>query len=254
MVVEPCRRLYTHPFVRNALNTAGLNLPIRTLHSRFQEWCADETNYSVGDSTAIYSGPTLIGDTASEERVIQDILQRLRPTDVFWDVGADKGLYTCLVGDHLNPAQIVAFEPHPVRRQALTRNLARNGIDVVVRDEALSAETTTSQFGYKILSKSTGDFEAQLRPGDRLIADFDVQEPTVVKIDVEGFELQVLRGLSKTLSSDTCRLVYCELHNSIREHGGTKEEAIGLLADLGFEVEQIPVKERTDQSFIRCVK
>ncbi len=68
---------------------------------------------------------------------------------------------------------------------------------------------------------------------DALCAELDFQ-PDLVKIDVEGYELAVLRGAQATLGRYRPPL-FLELHpQRLRELGGSVEEVVGLLAGLGY--------------------
>jgi len=58
--------------------------------------------------------------------------------------------------------------------------------------------------------------------------------PNVAKIDVEGQEVNVLKGLKKALSSATCRLVCCEVHPPLLPEGVRAEEVRELLIIYGF--------------------
>ena len=59
--------------------------------------------------------------------------------------------------------------------------------------------------------------------------------PRLVKIDVEGAEYGVIRGLSGTLSHPSCRMVCCEIHPPLLPSGVTQDAVLALLRDLGFD-------------------
>jgi hypothetical protein len=90
-----------------------------------------------------------------------------------------------------------------------------------------------------------GRLDVEVWPGDQLVGD---EPPTVVKIDVEGAELSALRGLSRTLSNDVCRLIYCEIHPAaLAERGNSATNVRECLREHGFAVEQIGTgSERED--------
>lgn len=199
-----------------------------------------------------YSVPTYL-----EKPVLSDLLQRLQPGDVFYDIGSDRGLYACMAGTVINSSSghVYAFEPHPARRTVLHRNVTLNGLgdSIDIREEALSDSAGTQPFGYRINpERDDGEFSAKLSCGDTLVSNGVIQPPTVVKIDVEGAELKVIRGLEENLTSRKCRAVYVELHRKITEYGGSWEAVESELASFGYDVTEI--YERRNQKFIRAVK
>lgn len=134
------------------------------------------------------------------------VLHALRPDDLFADIGANAGTYALLAAA-VARARVVAVEPVPDTVERLRANLELNGVERLVRVEAcaLSASSGTVRV--------TGDLDTTNRVvcGDEMpgalelpsvTADemFQAEEPTVMKIDVEGHEDEVLRGASRMLS------------------------------------------------------
>jgi FkbM family methyltransferase len=81
-----------------------------------------------------------------------------------------------------------------------------------------------------------------VHPGDALRQTESLPAPNVLKIDVEGFELEVLRGLDATLRDPTCRKVLCEVHFALLESRGQKHapaEIRQYLGDRGFSLKWI---------------
>jgi FkbM family methyltransferase len=77
--------------------------------------------------------------------------------------------------------------------------------------------------------RSEGELEVQVRTLDEL-GPFDA-----VKIDVEGFEEQVLQGASHTLADPQLRIVFLDLHPQL---GANVERVLDVLSVAGFDVEQ----------------
>ena len=167
--------------------------------------------------------------------VIEKLLSEVKTGDCFWDVGAAVGTYSCLAADA--GATPVAFEPHPKNQARCVENFTLNQIDGEIFDFALSNEPKTMQLpksgavgtGTFQLSES-GDIRVDTVRGD----DVDAPDPDVVKIDVEGHEMQVLDGMDNIL--DTVRIIFVESHPN---HGVEVEEVKAVLCEHGFEVETI---------------
>ena len=73
-----------------------------------------------------------------------------------------------------------------------------------------------------------------MKTGDQLINENKLPTPNIVKIDVEGFEYNVMRGMKDSLASPECKLVCCEVHTQMLPDGASVEKIIDLLKSFGF--------------------
>jgi len=196
-----------------------------------------------------------------EDDVLSSLLSDLEADDVFYDVGANVGVYSCLVGDLIGADRVVAFEPHPGNLERLRNNLSLNGLEPTVVNEALSdeegeislavaVESHTTCPGHNLIeinksveqygSESAETITTDMVRGDDVIQTRNLPEPTVLKIDVEGAEYNVLNGLREVLSGSACRLVYCEVHrNHLETFGSSEKEVRELLESCGFALENL---------------
>lgn len=203
-------------------------------------------NYTAGGVTARFAVTTprelrrfLSPGGLTESPVHSDLVTRLRPDDVFYDVGANIGIYSCLAASVVREGRgsVLAFEPLRSNVESLERNAALNPGPVSIHDVALSDENATK--GFDVYDEGrAGEGQGRLAPGDEgggtaavetrrgddFVAEHGLEPPTVVKIDVEGAEMAVVRGMDDLLSSETCRLVYCEVHAHARWEPGDPEE------------------------------
>lgn len=157
-----------------------------------------------------------------------------------YDIGAFHGLLTLLFSRRAR--QVVSFEPNPNNRRRLEENLALNRIgNVRVRDVALAA---TPGQGYMIWDPAAPG-GARVVPGDGgergiVLRTLDEEvlgglpAPDFVKIDVEGFEQQVLRGGRETLRRYQPEL-FVELHgNTMNEKRANVAAVVELLVEFGY--------------------
>lgn len=259
------RRLYMGSRLRALLQSLGVEDRLGDLYWRALFEATDPVRtVSVDGASARFriESPaelqTCLQTAAREAPVLVDLLDRLRPDDVVWDVGANVGLYACLAADRLegDRGRVVAFEPHPLNAARVAENLRLNDVDGTVVDRALSAAAGTVAFTYdphvgaqggELDGDADGDGDRRLRVGtergDDLVAS-GVPAPTVLKIDVEGAERDVLSGLERTLEAGTCRLLYCEIHP------GTGQAVAHTLHDAGFAVET--VHEDAANTYVRA--
>ncbi len=129
------------------------------------------------------------------------------------DVGANIGNHSVYLGtfatDHL-----ISVEPNPVVLPALRANLAANGVDATLVEKGLGAEAgrasvvENAQYpdNYGMAELATGSGTIEIVTLDSVVADWreantDVPA-TLIKIDVEGMEMEVLRGATETLARD----------------------------------------------------
>lgn len=255
------RRVLSTPPVRRVIDRLGLQSSLSRAYWELLFHSTGGTHVQrVGDASV-----TFVGETASEFRhyrtlvderpVLADLLSRLEPDDVFYDVGGYIGSYTCLVAAALPEGRVVTFEPRESKAARIEANLARNDLTADVRREALSdeaGEATLSVDGVAQLS-TTGTERVSLTTGDELVERGDVPPPTVVKIDVEGAELDAISGLGATLSRADCRLVYCEVHPTfLEEYGASEGDVRAALEACGFTVETM--HDRGAEYFVRGEK
>ena len=140
-----------------------------------------------------------------EIKLMIDACERLKP-DIFVDVGANVGLYSCILGRrHLVP-QVLALEPDKLNFSRLGANLALNGLAAIVEARAIAAGARSATMAFapagpenrgvsKLGPVEAGGYDVIVAPLDDLLHIED--RKIVVKIDVEGYELEVLEGAER---------------------------------------------------------
>lgn len=197
----------------------------------------------VGDATARFDTRSRhdyvhVRRLGNEEPIIEDVIQRVRPDDTFWDVGAKIGVYSWLVADRLKDGHVVGYEPNPARSDRWAHNRALNAPDATLLTCALFDDpgaVEMSPGGLNPPAYATDRFLAELRRGDEVIDSGDAPTPDVLKIDVEGAEFQVLKGLSSTLLHDPPRLIYIEVHDKMERFDAEPADLYAYLGGFGYE-------------------
>lgn len=158
-----------------------------------------------------------------ESEVLEGLLPHLGAGSVFWDVGANIGLHA-VTAKRLKPeATVVCFEPSPPMVSRILANAALNRVDVQVlcmglwksegflvlhsMDEGNPGQATFrpypgARYGRQLL--------VHVDTGQSLVARKVVPPPTVLKIDVEGAEPEVLEGFGPVLADSRLRAVVFE--------------------------------------------
>jgi FkbM family methyltransferase len=189
----------------------------------------------------------------NEEDLLTAFLKEIRPGDIVYDIGANIGLYSLpSVLKLKGTGKVIAFEPVPPWFDRLKENIALNGLgsrQVVPFNIGLSYQDETCEMimkgvqgsgmggitaGYReLLDKDQGQLiSVRLVRGDDFIATEGIPQPNIVKIDVEGAELQVLQGLEKSIGYKGCRFILCEVHPHFMPHPPAQVEE--LLREYGF--------------------
>lgn len=175
-----------------------------------------------------------------EEAFDHALMSAIRPGDVVWDVGANVGLYTTRFADAVSPTgKVVAFEPSPTAITDLRAACAgRSSITIVnaaLSDQAGTFDFYVSQDGSSVtdgFSPTSNDDEkvvVQAMRGDDIT---DTARPSIIKIDVEGFELEVIRGMPGILKSPGLRGLFVEVHFLASVERGEPEGPAKLTALL----------------------
>jgi FkbM family methyltransferase len=186
------------------------------------------------------AGPLSVPLGRLEPFVQEQLATYLRPGGVLFDIGANCGFMTLLgarlVGEH---GLVIAFEPLAENIAMIEENLRLNRLEnVVVMPVAAAAASGRATMlcpsdltGASLVNRG-GDSGAERREVmtlrvDEAVSSGRIPAPNVVKIDVEGAELEVIGGLHETFATARPVLI-CELH-------WVQEEIDGALTAIGYE-------------------
>ena len=171
-------------------------------------------------------------------RQLEYFAKNVKPGDTVVDAGGNVGRYAVLFGSFVgSKGRVLSFEPNSEPRALLERNVALNKLGSVVKVEpmALFDEAGTHGF-FSRPGDSMGSLQragfgtnaglADIRehtvhtiPLDDYLVSNGLADPDWLKIDVEGAEINVLRGCSRALHGQT--KIVCELHPYAWESFGT---------------------------------
>tara|TARA_B100001113_G_scaffold347133_1_gene339026 strand:- start:2176 stop:2802 length:627 start_codon:yes stop_codon:yes gene_type:complete len=144
------------------------------------------------------------------------------------DVGAWCGTWSKAIEPFAK--KVIAFEPDKVHFECLQRNCT---INCDPRMEAVGAEVME-------VSLTEDNFTQAKRVNEKgnirmINLDYmNYQDVDMIKIDVEGYEMQVLKGATKTL--ENIKYLMIELNNNTKKYGSNNMEVEKYIASLGFKV------------------
>jgi FkbM family methyltransferase len=191
-------------------------------------------------------GPFFLAADRSYEPALTALLSSLEG-GTFVDVGANVGFISVRAARRLGRrGRVIAIEPHPVRFQYLQRNLRLNRVSdasaVACALGAIEAEASLYDVDPSLgprprdatlLQATAGRaFKVRVRTLDSVLADAgSPADVRLVKIDVEGYEAEVLKGMSRTMEQRP-RIVF-------EAHGAAALEAAARALPTGYRVERL---------------
>lgn len=186
----------------------------------------------------------------SYENKFDQIMQNeTLPNDVVWDVGANVGFFTKKFAEKVGPdGYVFAFEPSPNTYHTLVKNcsnfentkilnigLSNVSGNLHFRESGIENDPTNG-----IVDASTLDaIVVPIATGDDLVKGNSVKLPNVIKIDVEGFELDVIQGMTNILKNNSLKKVFIEVHFLEMTKRGFKNgstEIVKILNNSDFKV------------------
>jgi FkbM family methyltransferase len=184
--------------------------------------------HRTGASMVVYANPP--------DRAMLTWRDRLGPGDLFVDVGANIGSYAIWAAEL--GAEVIALEPAEDTFALLAENVALNGYQVRAIHAAAGAESGTARFtsGLDCVNRFDpgGIVEIAVITIDSIIGNRTIAG---MKVDVEGFEIEVLRGCEKALSEHRVRLIQLEWNaTSVRAVGTDRRPVADLLAKHGYSL------------------
>lgn len=201
--------------------------------------------YPFGERSKLIAWRGLAGATGNiycglhEFEDMSFLLHFLRTDDLFVDVGANIGSYTILSASE-SRAKTIAMEPVPSTFKNLMNNVYINEVQNLVEayNLALGSKEGTIQFtkdldtvNHVATGKAEQTIEVPITTFDTLI---QLQQPTLVKIDVEGFETEVIKGMSSAITSPYLKAIIIELNGSGGRYGYEEKDIHNTLKEAGF--------------------
>ena len=166
------------------------------------------------------------------------------------DIGANEGYYSMLFARLMHDkGRVLAFEPDPNNSHWLKKNISANGYQCIeLHNYALSdreGETTFYPGGgvgslvhqstdLALLHEPRDPVTVRTRTLDNVLRDANIKNVDLMKIDVEGADLLVLKGAQHTLKTTNVRILM-----DIDVHGDERTELLELLRSCGFSLYRI---------------
>jgi FkbM family methyltransferase len=177
------------------------------------------------------------------EREYVDALRQLYDGGIFADVGSSIGLYAVCLADAVRArgGRIAAFEPVPFNRERQAANIALNKADDVVdiypvalgaADAVLRMTGDPSHADNNAFLTASGDIEVEVRRLDDVACDWP--RIGLMKIDIEGYEPEMLKGARATVERDR-PVIFAEFNRErMAINGFTLDETWRWFTERGY--------------------
>ena len=177
------------------------------------------------------------------------MMELVKPDFVVWDVGANTGYFTKKFSEKVGAGGLVyAFEPSPTTYKSLVKN-CKQLKNVDCKNIALSNVSGVYSFRESdIADDPTNGLVVDGSP-DAIVVDVDtcdglverrtLSAPNLVKVDVEGYGLDVVQGMQEQLKNRVLEMLFIEVHFLELSKRGLKDgafELVNLIRDSGFSV------------------
>lgn len=160
------------------------------------------------------------------------IREHLRPGDTFVDVGAHTGHYSLKAARAVGPnGCVIAIEPNARAVRELQDNIWVAGAEAIIVEPVACSDGE----GWLELGAAVESYRVRARPLDAIIRESGVSRVDVIKIDVEGAELLVLKGARATLTRYHPLLIVEVVEHQLGAMGTSSVEITKFLRSFGYE-------------------
>jgi FkbM family methyltransferase len=221
----------------------GKVLVARWLGNRFSARGIAKTatgvSLAIDDSNIDFFGELAKHGGTWEDDVRNACIRLLSPGDVFYDIGANAGFVSLEVGNHFSDTvHVLSFEPQPRLAYNIAISAGLNGLrNLDVYDNMLGSENGEGELFLakfsihaSAISRQTKarSIKCQRTTLDSLVNSEFIPLPNVIKIDVEGGEMDVFKGAQDIIRKAKPSIVF-EADDNCRRFGYSRQELIELL-------------------------
>lgn len=177
------------------------------------------------------------------------VLHFLRSGDIFLDIGANCGSYTVLASGVVG-ARAISFEPLPDSFIRLQRNVRLNGLVDLVELHNIGLGDQDAELWFSKSLDTANHVVEESSPCEKTKVLVNCLDhvvncvPDLIKIDVEGFEINVFKGAQRVLGDSRLKAMIVEVNNSGGRYGNDEQSLVQLLTEYGFAMYQYDALER----------
>lgn len=206
--------------------------------------------------------PRYLGGLLHEQVVTKLLIDSLGEAQCFVDVGTNLGWYSCMAARHMPGGKVYGFEMDDLNFALLQKNIALNSL-TNIQAYNLAVSDAPAQLSYRreaqrpspvfrLQAGTEAPQAGELRSVEAIALDSFLEaeavRPDVIKIDVEGAEMGVLRGMKRILA-EVKPTLFLEIHPAtLPQFGTSTAEVLSQLIENGYQVFEIEEMRSQDSA------
>jgi len=194
----------------------------------------------------------LVMDCIREPRATEVFRKVLKPGDVVLDIGANIGYYALLAAQIIGETgKVYALEPSPSSITLLRKSVEANGLEhiVEINEKAVASTVGAVQFFTSDWSNLSTTYNSRLVTGKQIPFGRSIEveattvdaflegkrTPSLIKMDIEGAEVDVIKGMLETLACSERMTLFIEIHPQLLDDTSLMQDFLGTLMENGFD-------------------
>ena len=228
---------------------------VSTIRDRMAPWLPIPYKLPWGSLMLLFNSEScdaILGGYYNEQDELNLLCYLLKPRMVFFDLGASHGIYSIVASRAVGrEGRVYAFEPVPSEFRRLKANCAFN-LAWNIRAERLAVSNTEGTTLMYAVAPNKGSYSSMRRPAsdvrvpmkkiqvrtttlDAYIDQNDISQIDVLKVDVEGAEMDVIRGGMSIWKAKQRPIVFCEVNDRRTEPWGYRgRDLLQFFAELEY--------------------
>ena len=169
------------------------------------------------------------------------------------DVGTNMGFYTIWMSKFISEGHIHSFEPDTINFKKLTDNIRINNIESMVKANNIALSDINGSLDFTVSFDGENHIATEENANTRKVHSrcFDdycretrINHLSYVKVDIEGFEYNFLKGSIELLENKKIDILQLEINSTLKNSSKSTEDLIELLTQYGYKLYKYNVEKK----------